>query len=318
MFAAQAVLPIFILILAGIMLKRKKWIGEDFIKTGSKLVFNISLPSLLILKISSMESGYFLNRHEIFILLGVTLTIFFLSWIWGIVFLTPKDRGVFTQGSFRGNMAIVGLAVAIQVFGDQGAVLGAMVVALLMPLYNILATVALVVPLAGEGEGEQRILPLVWSVIKKLFTNPLIIAVILGFLLFGFSLSIPPIIKTSLEYFNRLTLPLALICIGGGMDFSHLKANLNQTLTAVIFKLVISPVLLFGVCYIMHIPQHITAVFFIMLGAPNAVSSYPMARSMGGNHEMAANIVAISTLLSMITLGIGLAFLGGWGYLSFP
>jgi len=320
-FAARAVVPVFLLILLGLFLRRIRWINQDFIRLGSSLVFHFSLPALLILKISSMDPSQFLQGKELWAALGITFFLWLFSWLGSIPFLSARDQGVFAQGAFRSNMAIIGLAIVQQVLGDPGVQKAAILIALLIPVFNILATFGISIPLTSAEEvekGNER--PgagkMLLLLIKKLVTNPLMIAIALGFLLFLFSIKLPPVIHSSLEYLGRMSLPLALICIGGGIDFSHFRQNTGATVSASLFKVLLMPLLGFAAARILDMDGLTTVVFVIIFGAPTAVSSFPMAHSLGGNKELAANIVALSTLLAIATLGLALTLLGMMGYLG--
>lgn len=313
-FSLQAVAPLFILILIGIILRKKGWIDSLFVERGSWLVFHLSLPALLILKISSMDRSLLLSLEEVLLVMGLTLLVFVLSWVGGILFLKPHDRGAFCQGAFRGNMAIIGLALILQTAGDPGLQKGAVFVSILMPTFNVLATLVLVLS-NPQGRESESVGKAVLQSLVKLIKNPLILAVLLGFLLFGFSIEIPSVLHQSLDYLGKLSLPLALICIGAGMDFSHMRENLGATLLSALVKVLILPVLALVLSFPLGLSPLSRLVVFILMGSPTAVSSFPMTRALGGNHGMAANVVALSTLMSILTLGIGLVIFDSMGWL---
>lgn len=316
LFALQAVLPVFLLILAGYVLRHKGWINQDFIQKGSRLVFHFSLPALLVLNISSMDRELFLSLQESLLVLAIPLGITLLCWIAAAFSLPPRDRGVFVQGAFRSNMAIIGLAVVRGVYGEAGVEKGALMIALLIPLFNILATLAITLPLASEAAEDRKISALMGQTILKLLKNPLIIAIALGFLLFAFSIELPVIVRKPLSYLSPMALPLGLICIGGGIDFSAFRDNLKRTVTASLIKVLFMPLVATLAALYLHMNALSLGVMVILMGAPTAVSSFPMAQALGGNGKLAANIVALSTLLSIFTLGLALTVLGAAGYLS--
>lgn len=314
-FAAESVIPLFFLILAGILLKKFNWIDDKFIKTGSKIVFYLSLPALLILRIGSLDASILLTWNEIFLTVGISIGLTLLTWFIGGPFLSLNQKGPFVQGSYRGNMAIIGMAIAFSVLGDIGVQKVAMFVAILMPLYNILAAIVLTIPAAKMGDQEVNAGHLALSTLKKIITNPLIISVSIGFLIFFLNIELPGVITKPLTYLTNLVLPLALICIGGGIDFSHLKSSLLATSIATIIRVVIAPIIAFVLCRILQVDSISTVVIIIVMGAPTAISSYPMTRVIGGDHELSANIVALTTLMAIPTQGIALMLLKMNGYL---
>jgi len=314
--ALQAVVPVFLLILTGYVLRRSGRIDGNFIHTGSRLVFHFALPALLVLRISTMDRSLFMSLRDTVLVLAVPLGITLFSWIAAAFRLPPEDRGVFVQGSFRSNMAIIGLALVRGVYGVPGEEKAALMIALLIPLFNVLATLAITLPLAGAAEKGQSLPALLGSTLMKLVKNPLMIAIALGFLLFLLSWELPVIIEKPLSYLSPMALPLGLICIGGGIDFSAFRENLKRTLLASLFKILLMPLVAAVLALYWGLEPLDTGVLVLLMGSPTAVSSFPMAQALGGNGKLAANIVALSTLLSILSLGLALTLLGAAGFLQ--
>lgn len=316
LYALQAVIPVFLLILTGYVLKRSGRINQNFIHTGSRLVFQFALPALLVLRISSMDRGLFMSLRETVLVLAVPLGITLISWIAAAFRLPPEDRGVFVQGAFRSNMAIIGLALVQGVYGEPGVEKAALMIALLIPLFNFLATLAITVPLARAEERGRPIPSLLGNTLIKLIKNPLMIAIALGFLLFLLSWELPVVVEKPLSYLSPMALPLGLICIGGGIDFSTFRDNLKRTVLASVFKILLMPLSAAILGLLWRMEPLDMGVLVLLMGSPTAVSSFPMAQALGGNGKLAANIVALSTLLSIFSLGLALTILGAAGYLQ--
>ena len=120
LFTLQIISPIFILILLGIFLRKTGLVNEIFVSQSSKFVFTISLPALIFLKIDTVTIGKAFDGKLILTSLILVFIFAMISWfISTIVTKTPQDKGVFIQGSFRSNFAIIGLAVIASLIGED-------------------------------------------------------------------------------------------------------------------------------------------------------------------------------------------------------
>ncbi|MBB6482441.1 AEC family transporter [Spirochaeta isovalerica] len=308
LFSVNAVLPVFLLILTGLVLRRLALIDEGFINVSSKLVFKVALPALIFSKISRVDFLSLLNGKEIytifFLVSGGFFLIFFLS---GFFIKNGAERGAFVQGAFRSNIAIVGLAIIINVFGDSGAARTAISLVLIFPLYNIYAVMALVIPLQKENAGTIKM------ILKAIVTNPLIIAVIVSLPFSLLSIDTGKVFETFTGYLSNLTLPLALIGVGGSLNFSTFSEKFSKALASALIKLVFYPVLVVIILLAAGIRGESLGVIFIMLGSPSAVSSYVMAKAMGSDSDLAAGIIVLTTLGSVLTLGLGIFLMKSYG-----
>jgi predicted permease len=163
--------PVFAMLFLGVLLKRIDWINDNFIHTASSLVFNVSMPALLFLGILHADLHAALQPALLIYFSVATLVSFALAWGWAIFRCPREDRGIYTQGAFRGNNGVIGLALAASMYGDYGISLGAILAALVILFYNTLSTIVLAVysPVIKSDP---------WSICKSVFSNPLIISVI--------------------------------------------------------------------------------------------------------------------------------------------
>ncbi|MFC6979448.1 AEC family transporter [Microbulbifer taiwanensis] len=145
---------------------------------------------------------------------------------------------------------------------------------------------------------------------KDIAQNPLIIGIVLALLCREIDLQLPAIVLQTGDYLASITLPLALLCIGASLDFSLLRRSSLAAFSAVGFKLLLVPAILLAFGWAFRLQAQAMGVLLLLASAPSATVSFIMARAMGGNSRLAANIVALSTLLSIITASLGLALLG--------
>ena len=308
LFTSNIVAPIFFIVFLGYLLMRLRVIDQNFVTTASKLVFTITLPALVFMSISRMDFQAVFNP----VLLGYfvigTLITFTLLWQISKRFIRrPEDLGVFIQGAFRGNYGIVGLAVSFNMFGDSGLAQASLLLACVIPLYNVLSVLALTLPMQQQGNGINISQPLI-----EIARNPLIIAVVLAlpFSYFGWGL---PLVGNKIgNYFANLTLPLALLAIGGSLNLKSLRDTSGESSWATLIKLIIMPLILTAGAWLYGFRGQDIGILFVLFGCPTAAASFIMAKGMGGNAQLAANIVLTTTLGSLLTLSGGIYLLRIW------
>jgi predicted permease len=303
-FTANIVAPIFFIVFMGALLKRASLIDEAFVSTGSKLVFMITLPTLVFMSIARTDFQAVFNPAQLsYVAIGTLVT--FIA-IWGLAkqwVNKPEDLGVFIQGAFRSNYGIIGLAVSFNLFGHTGLAQASLLLALVIPLYNVLAIIALAVPMKNSKALSLS------GVIVEILKNPLIIAVLLAlpFSYFGFSL--PEVVERTGRYFANLTLPLALLTIGATLNLKSLKHTSFQAFWATATKLLILPIILTLGAWQAGFKGQDLVLMFVLFGCPTAAASFVMAKAMGGNAQLAANIILTTTIGSVFTLSSGIYLL---------
>ncbi|MEH6577266.1 MAG: AEC family transporter [Amphritea sp.] len=304
LFTGNIVAPIFFIVFLGYLLLRLRVIDAAFVTTASRLVFTIALPALVFMSISRMDFQAVFNPALLsYFVIGTTITFTILWQISKRFILKPEDLGVFIQGSFRGNFGIVGLAASFNMFGDSGLAQASLLLACVIPLYNILSVLALSLPMQRES-GLNLI-----KLLKDIASNPLIIAVILALPFSYFGWGLPAVGNKIGNYFANLTLPLALLAIGGSLNLKSLRDSSRQASWATLTKLVILPVALTLGAWLYGFRAQEIGVLFVLFGCPTAAASFVMAKAMNGNAQLAANIILTTTLGSVITLSTGIYLL---------
>jgi len=301
LFAAVNVTgPILIILVLGILFKKYNLINSDFVATGNKLVFNVALPCLLFLSTASGSFSQNLNTQLIGFAATATLLSVVFVWLTAYCFIEKSKLGVFTQCAFRGNMAIIGLALCVNAYGEEIIAKAAVYLAFITVLYNILAVLLL-------SQNRQGML-------KKIAKNPLIIAIISGGLWSQLNLPTPDIMTKSMGYLSQLTLPLALLCIGASLDWSSFKANHRQAASATLLKLIILPFIIVSAGILFGFDQQETGILFLMMATPTAAAAYVMSKQMTQHGNLAAEIITLSTAFSPLTVTLGLVVLSYLGY----
>ncbi|TEW56210.1 AEC family transporter [Psychromonas sp. RZ22] len=303
-FSFSIIGPICLLLFLGWFLRKTNTINDAFIEIGSKLVFKVTLPALLFLSIIKTNRDIDINfsliiysviANFVFFLLTVLLTRYWVK--------DKSDHGVIVQGAFRSNIAIIGLAYVANVYGDAGIAVAAIYVAFHTMLYNILS----VIILTPKQEGVKSIT--IFGVVKSIAKNPLIIGISLGIVFFIFAIPVPKVLINTGQYFSNMTLPLALLCTGGSLNLKALKYNGFNCRFSSILKIVIGPIFITGGAYLFGFTGTPLGLVFFMSASPTAAASYVMARAMGHNADLAANIVAMTTIGSLLTCSLGVSLL---------
>ncbi|WP_339492356.1 MULTISPECIES: AEC family transporter [unclassified Pseudomonas] len=299
--------PVFAMLFLGTLLKRIYWINDNFIHMASSLVFNVTMPALLFLGILHADLHAALQPDLLIYFSIATLVCFAVAWGWAIWRCPREDRGIYTQGAFRGNNGVIGLALAASMYGDYGISLGAILAALVILFYNTLSTIVLAVysPVIKSDP---------WSICKSVVSNPLIISVVVAAPLAYWQVGLPNWFETSAKYLAQMTLPLALICIGGTLSLAALRKSGKMALSSSLVKMIGLPLLATLGAWLWGFRGTELGILFLYFGSPTAAASYVMARAADGNHELAAAIIVITTLMAAITTNLGIFVLqwGGW------
>lgn len=301
---AGLVAPVFLIVALGYFLKKLGMINDDFVKLSSKIVFSVSLPALIFTEISKTDLTQILNIELIGFAYAGTFITFLIVWLISIPLVkTATDRTVFIQGSFRGNFAVIGLALIANVYGIDSLGKASLLLAFTIPVYNTLSVIALTVPLRKERRMNLN------HTILEILRNPLVLAVIFSIPFSYFNLELPFIINRTVNYLAALALPLALLGIGGFMNFTEVKKGFNISVYSSLLKLIVFPGAMTYMAYLFNFRGYDLGILFILFAAPTAIASFIMAEAMGSNSKLAANILLMTTLASLITITIGLFIL---------
>lgn len=296
--------PICLMLVLGVIFKRIGIIDNNFIDVGSKLVFKVTLPAMLFISIVSSEHDFASASN--FVNFGVIASISFFVFTYisvKLIFPSSADQGVLIQGGYRANTGIIGIAYVSSAYGSQGVALAALYVAVTTFIYNVQAVICLS-PKGGTSVSQAAKL-----MVRTLTKNPLIIAIVLGMLFYMVSIPVPQIAIDAGNYLSRMTLPLALLCTGGSLDFRLMKQEKGPSWFASSYKLIVAPLVITLGAYWVGFRGIELGILFFMNASPVAAASYVMARSMGGNSVLAANIIAMTTVLSTLTCTLGIIVL---------
>ena len=303
------VLPVFSVIALGWLLRRWQLIDAAFLKQTNRLVYYVCLPLLLFYKIGTADFFANFNGRLIIGSIAAVAITFILSYFYTVVRNYPnKARGVFSQASFRGNIAYMGLAITLNAYGETGLTKAGILMGFLVPFLNLFAILALLWP--HRGDGEQRGATF-W--VRQIALNPLIIASFLGIIWSFLDLPIPLVFERSLNIATGMTLPLALLAIGGGFSLEKLRGDLFKATLASCIKTIWMPILAAALLISLGVQGMDLGIGVLIAGTPAATANYIMADQLKGDAELAGASVMLSTLLSAVTYTIALLILRSLG-----
>ena len=332
--AVNAIFPIVLLILLGYWLRRIGFLSDGFLKTGNKLVFRLCLPATLFVNVYEITSLTDVAWDVVVYCLAAILVLFMLGMAVSVATTKdPRRRGVIWQCSFRSNFAIVGISLSTALGGERAAAVGAILLTLMVPMFNILAVIALET-FAQDNAGKKHS---AMSRVLDILKNPLLIAVFIGLgclgirelqkMLFGdvvFALDRDlAFTYTVIKNLKSLATPLALLVLGGQFQFSVVKGMFKEIAVGTLYRVVVAPILgVGGALLLTHYtsllscgPESIPPLL-AAFGSPVAVSSAVMAGEMGNDEQLAAQLVVWTCIASVVTLFIFSCVLMATGFIA--
>ena len=318
--AANAVLPIVLLILLGYWLKRIGFLTEEFIKVGNKFVFRVGLSCSLFINVYNIQSFASISWDFIALCVITALVLFVIGLVIGVVSTNViQRRGVILQSVFRGNFAIVGLPLAGALGGDAAMELASVVSAFMLPLWNVLGVVALSLFSDKKASFKDNFLRIIRSVAK----NPMIIGAFLGLvclllrelqmlafdrLLFSLQRDVK-FLYTAANNLKVLSSPMALIIMGAQFEFSAVKGMFKEISVCTLSRIVLAPALGIGGAYLLSTHTNLLSCgvneypsLIGLLGSPAAVSGAIMAGEMGNDEQLATQTVVWTSIGSILTV----------------
>jgi predicted permease len=296
--------PVFVMILLGYLLRRWKFLSECTVRELSWLVYWIGLPCLLFYKTSTNQ---FLladcGRVYGVLLISVAGSIaatYGLAWMFRIA---PSSASALVQGAFRGNLAFVGLPILLYSVSDAQAAsaeaTAVFVLALMVVANNMIAVPVLLMHqhrLNRQAAGKIAV---------AVATNPLLLACVAGMAAGHFIRFLPAAVERTLAGFSQMVLPLALISVGAAIRGQTLRHHFLPAMLASVVKLGLCPLIgyLAACCLIPLSPEHLRLAM-IFMACPTAAASYVLADQLGGDQELTAAIVTLSSVLSIVSLSV--------------
>lgn len=290
----EALFPIFAIILLGFLISRTPISSPPVWEGLERLTYYLFFPALLVGRLSdtSFDADEILS---IAFVLGFSLFVFTILFT-GLRAFIAKDQGSLSsvyQGSIRFN-TYIGLACIEALYGDNGLTLAALCLVVYIPVVNVLS----VVSLTASGGGGNRAVVAVGSIL----TNPLVLACLAGLGLSLWDPDIPDLTWEIVEVLSQPALPLGLLAVGAGIRFVALGEQTWQLIVAAFCKLLAFPALVVVGTLLFQVNPGLSAVLLLLTCLPAPPSAYILARQLGGNVSLMANIITLQTILAFFTI----------------
>lgn len=301
----NVIFPLFFVLFVGYFLNKYKLIDERFINQATNLIFYITMPISLVIDVKNSDLSSINGRYILYLLAGVML-IFGLTWFIAKFFIKDKNKlSAFVHCAYRSNFLYIGLPIlkVIKPDYDMAPVLAAMIFGI--TLFNILATVLL----TYYSESNIVVSELIFKVLK----NPIIIAIALGVVIKLINLPVPIALEKGIKTLANINTPLALIMIGGSLNFNTRKNDLLLVSLSALIKNVIGAAILVPIGYFMNFNSSEIVVAYILFGTPCAINCFVMGKKLGSDELMTSQIITISYALSLVTFATGIAIMKNFG-----
>ncbi len=312
LYSVNVILPILLLLLVGMILKKIGFLGDSFTDAADKLVFKLGLSSMLFLDVATASLEQLPDSSLIlFAVISVTVSFIAVSFITMAVTKDNGKRGAMTQGICRSNFVILGVPLLSGMFGEEEAASVALLIPIVILMFNGYSVIVLSV--FAPREKQLTIGQTLMRIGKSIITNPLIFGVILGipFMLTGWEL--PLSVTKTVVYLGDLATPLALISLGASFSLKSFRGNFAYAAGSAAAKTVLLPLFMCTAAALVGLRGASLGTVLVMFGAPTAVSSYIMAKNMGSDHELAGQILFLTTAVCVFTIFLGIFILKSLG-----
>lgn len=304
----RAVVPMFALVGLGCLLRRFRVLSRETALEGNDLCFKVLIAVLLFYNVYRSDLGQDLNAGLLAFCLAGVLAEFLLSMV-----LVPRMEssrpacGVMAQAAFRSNTVLMGLPLCTALFGPPGAATASLVLAVVVPVLNILSVLALEFFRGSSLDGGR--------VVRGMLTNPLVLGSLLGILFSLADWELPGAAEDVVSDLAGAATPMALLFMGASLDFSRLRGSARNLCLCTVFRLVLAPAAALGIAAALGFRGISLCAVLTVFGVPVAVNSYTMALQMDGDGDLAGGIVLLSSAVSCLTLFLWILLLKTLGWL---
>ncbi len=291
----EVVIPIFLLIALGYFLRKIKLLDGNTIEKLNNLVFNVLFPIMIFNSLYDASLSQTKFTGVIIFSVAYLIVIFALSLII-IPRLEKQDakRSVLIQSWFRAFTMLFGFAIITSLYGQDSTAIIAIVVAVAVPIRNVLG----VVTLELYGKDKSNVKKMLVNIIK----NPLIIGCVLGLAAMSIDFEMPYVISKPLGDISKVGSPLALITLGAFFEFSQIKKNIKPLLVGLLGRMIITPVIFMVIAILFGFRDIELVTILMVVGVPVGTATFVMSHQMGGDSELAAQLIVLGTCVSAVTI----------------
>ena len=306
MQAIFTVTPVFILIGLGYVLQQKKRLSPQTLKENSFFLYWFAIPATLLNGILSADisavrdASFFAAVWSPFVIMLVT--------VW-MTSRRKEDHGRFAAlmlCSIRGNNFYTGIPIISLAMGKRGVEAGTLILAFTLVAMQLLSIGGAQLALFGSFSWRT-----VKSTCLQLLKNPLFLSCILGLFLVATGLnSLPSWMKATLAVLSDVSTGLALIMLGAGICLQNIFKTVASVWRIVLFKLAVFPAVTYVIYTCLGLSPDMVQAGVLLAGMPVAVNTVIIAKEMGMDSGHCAMGIAVTVLLSLLTLPFMIHLLG--------
>ncbi len=301
-------IPIFLMMLLGMLFRKLGWMDEVFAAKMNKFVFLVPLPVLLFEQLATVDFSEVWDIKFILFCFVVTAISITISTLISLLWKDRSIKGEFIQATYRSSAALLGIAFIQNIYGTVG--MAPLMIIGSVPLYNIMAVVVLSVFKPGNNSFDKA---LVKKTLKGIATNPIIIGIVVGFVWSALKLPMPLILHKTVSSIGATATPMGLMSMGATFEMKKATSKMKPTLVAVFMKLVGFCVVFLPMAALLGFRNEEMIAILVMLGSATTVSCFVMARNMGHEGTLSSGVIMMTTLLSAFTLTMWLDVLRSFG-----
>lgn len=307
-FSLNATIPIFLMMLLGMLFRKLGWMDEVFAAKMNKFVFLVPLPVLLFEQLATVDFSEVWDIKFILFCFVVTAISITISTVISLLWKDRSIKGEFIQATYRSSAALLGIAFIQNIYGTVG--MAPLMIIGSVPLYNVMAVVVLSFFKPGNNSFDKA---LVKKTLKGIVTNPIIIGIVAGFVWSALKLPMPLILHKTVSSIGATATPMGLMSMGATFEMKKATSKMKPTLVAVFMKLIGFCAIFLPVAAMLGFRKEQLIAILVMLGSATTVSSFVMARSMGHEGTLSSGVIMMTTLLSAFTLTMWLDVLRSFG-----
>ena len=303
-FSINTALPILLMTLLGMVLKKYGVLNDNSIPVLDRFAFKVGLPALMFHNVATMDFYSEFSASFVLYCAGISLASFLIIWYISLKLFPDRSMaGAFAQGSVRGSVAVLGAAIVSSIYGSAG--IAALMVAASVPIYNVMSVIILTFCGSSISDPHDRIR----SALKGIITNPLILGIIAALPFALLRIELPKGVYKAISDVATTATPLSLMVIGASFSVAEATARFKPALLATAIKLLIFPALSIPLAVMLGFRDAALTSIILMVGSASAPAGFLMARNMGCDGPLSANIIMLSQISFPFTLAMWLFIL---------
>ena len=306
--AINVIIPLVVFMCIGYFIRLRGIVSDTTLKELNNVVFKVLLSTMVFYNIYTADlASSFDLKLLIYAIMSLLVMITVLCIIVPRLIEDKTIAPVVIQGIYRSNFVLFGLQVTASICGSENLGMTTILISVIIPMFNVIAVILFETFRSGKADIKK--------LLKGIAKNPLIIASVLGLIAVFSGAKFGSNVDGVLKTISQLATPMSLIVLGGSITVDGIKKYWKTSFIVSAFRLVIVPIIFLSIAIGLGFRGVGLVSLMVMFGSPTAVSSFPMATSMGGNSEMAGQIVAITTILSVATIFLWTYALNLFGYI---